>query len=143
MNSEACYPRAAVSAIIVRGTKILLVKRGCEPNLGLWSLPGGSIEPGETTAQALAREVLEETGLAVEVGNVAAVHDLISRDGSGALLFHYLIINLFAEVVSGDLQAASDAADARWVDLDEVAGYHTTAGLVERLRSAGVLPDTS
>lgn len=136
--SKQCLPRAAVSAVIIENDKILLVKRGCEPNMGLWSLPGGSIEPGETLKEALAREVLEETSQVVEVGDVAAAHEVITRDGD-EILFHYVIINLYARVLSGDLKAASDAADARWVNLTDIANYNTTAGLTERLQSIDVL----
>lgn len=138
MKNTTCYPKAAVSAIIIRNNKVLLVNRGCEPNKGLWSLPGGSIEPGETVREALAREVLEETCLNVRVGNIATVHDVISRDGD-SLLFHYVIISFFAEVLSGDLTAASDAADARWFSPEEIRHLQTTPGLVERLESAGVM----
>lgn len=131
------YPRAAVSAIIVSEERILLVRRGCEPNKGLWSLPGGSIEPGETMREALAREVMEETSLTVEVGEVAAVHEVISRENE-ELRYHYVIVNLFARVTAGEPSAGSDAAEVRWVPLDSIAEYPTTEGLVQRLRAAGV-----
>lgn len=126
------FPKAAVSAVLVEDGKILLVKRGCEPNLGLWSLPGGSIELGETAREAVAREVLEETSLTVNVGEVAIVSDVISKDGD-EIDFHYVVISFFAKVVGGDLKAASDAQDARWIDLSDVHKYPTTSGLVDRL----------
>lgn len=131
-------PKPAVSAIIVQNGRILLVKRGVEPNKGLWSLPGGSIEPGETTDEALTREVEEETHLKVEPGDLAAVHEVIKLDGD-KLLFHYVIINKYAQPISGELQPGSDAADARWVSLDELHKYETTAGLIDRLKSMGLV----
>jgi 8-oxo-dGTP diphosphatase len=134
-STNTCYPKPAVSAIIVQDDRVLLVKRGCEPNIGLWSFPGGSIEPGETARQAIEREVLEETSLVIEAGEVAGVHDVISRDGE-ALLFHYVIINFHARVLSGELKASSDAADAGWFTLDEVANLPTTPQLLDRLRAA-------
>lgn len=131
-------PKPAVSAVIIQDGKILLVKRGVEPNKDLWSLPGGSIEPGETIDEALVREVREETHLNVIPGDLAAVHEVIKKDGS-ELKFHYVIINKYAQPLSGELRPGSDAADARWVPLDEVASYQTTAGLVDRLKSMGLI----
>lgn len=132
-----CFPKPAVSAVIVRDGEILLVKRGCEPNMGLWSLPGGSIELGETLQEALAREVLEETSLEVEPGDIAGVYDVIVKDGD-TVTFHYVIISLFAKIIFGEPAAASDAADLGWVKLEDVSNYPTTAGLVERLRAFGL-----
>lgn len=137
MADMQCAPKPAVSALIVEDGSVLLVKRGCEPNKGLWSLPGGSIEPGETMREAAAREVLEETSLVVDVGDVAGVHEVISKDGE-ALLFHYVIIMLQAKVMSGELAPSDDAADARWVPLDQVKDYPTTPGLVDRLSSMNI-----
>ncbi|MCE5198273.1 MAG: NUDIX hydrolase [Armatimonadota bacterium] len=130
-------PKPAVSVIIINNHHILLVRRGHEPSKGLWSLPGGSIELGETMREAAAREVLEETGLVVEVGDIGGVHDAIIRQGN-ELAFHYVIITFHARIVSGELKAGSDAADARWVSLDEIKDYQTTTGLINRLRSAGI-----
>ena len=135
MSVDRCFPRPAVSAVIVEGGKVLLVKRGFEPNRGLWSFPGGSIEPGETAREAIEREVFEETSLRVDVGDVAGVYDVISRDGE-LLLFHYIIVNFHARVVSGEVRAASDAADARWFEFDELASLPTTPHLLDRLRAA-------
>ncbi|MCL5102506.1 MAG: NUDIX hydrolase [Armatimonadetes bacterium] len=135
MNKRQCFPRPAVSAVIVRDCSILLVKRGFEPNEGAWSFPGGRIEPGETAREAIEREVMEETSLRIEVGDVAGVYDVISRDGD-LLLFHYVIINFRARVISGELKPASDAADARWFKFDELASLPTTPNLLDRLRAA-------
>ena len=131
-------PKAAVSAILMDGNRLLLVKRGCEPNKGLWSLPGGSIEPGETAREAVAREVAEETSLQVEAGRVAGVRDVIVRDGD-LLRFHYVIINFLAHVIGGELKAASDAADARWFEPEELRELPTTEGLLDSLTAVGVL----
>jgi ADP-ribose pyrophosphatase YjhB (NUDIX family) len=132
MADMRCDPKPAVSALIVEDGRVLLVKRGCEPNKGLWSLPGGSIEPGETLREAAAREVLEETSLVVEVGDVVGAHEVISKDGE-ALLFHYVIITLRAKVASGELASSDDAADAMWVPLDQLRDYEITKGLTEKL----------
>ena len=138
MTTISPRPTPAASAVIVENGSILLVKRGCEPNKDLWSLPGGCIELGETAREAAAREVLEETSLVVEVGDVADVRDVVVKDADG-IKFHYVIINFHARAVSGDVWAASDAADARWVPLREVESYPTTPGLTDRLASLGLL----
>jgi 8-oxo-dGTP diphosphatase len=116
----------AVGAVITRADgKLLLIKRGNEPGRGLWSLPGGRIEPGESDVAAVAREVQEETGLVVEVGALAG------RVQRG----RYDICDYFATVVSGTLAAATDALDAIW---DNPRARVTTPGLVEALESWGL-----
>lgn len=115
--------------MIIKRRSVLLVQRGREPNKGLWSLPGGSIEWGETAREACAREVLEETGLTVEVKDVATVHDVITDDS------HYVVISFRAEVISGDLRPGSDAADARWVSFADLPKYRTTPGLSDVIAS--------
>jgi len=127
-------PRAAVSACVFRGREVLLVKRGKPPFMGAWSLPGGSIEAGETAEAAIRREIAEETGLDISVGDVVGVNDVIVRDltgdgaedgngyeiGLGALRTHYVIVVFAATVPTGsaDPIAGSDAADARFFKLD-------------------------
>ncbi len=97
---------------------------------GLWSIPGGRVEAGERIVDAIAREVLEETGLVVEVGPLACV---IERIGEG---YHYVIIDHVARVLSGTLRASDDASDARWVTDDELRALPTTEGLLPALAQA-------
>jgi len=125
-------PKAAVSAIIIEDDRLLLIRRAKDPNKGLWSFPGGGIELGETAAEACAREVFEETGLVVDVGSVAGVRDVIGRDGGG-VSYHYVIVNFRAKVVSGELIAGSDAQEARWVSLGDLADQELTPGLIDQL----------
>lgn len=108
-----------------------MVLRGRPPGAGLWSLPGGRVEAGETDAEALARELREETGLAVAVGALVG-----SVEVSGFDVHDY-----FCTVTGGSLRAGDDAADVRWVPLAEVAALPVTAGLVETLRSWKVIPE--
>jgi ADP-ribose pyrophosphatase YjhB (NUDIX family) len=116
--------------------RLLLVQRAREPGRGLWSLPGGRVEPGEDDAAALAREVAEETGLTVRVGALAGTVERPGPGGPGGAV--YAIADYVCEVTGGVLRAGDDAADARWVaDLDSVP---LTPGLLDALRGWGVLP---
>jgi ADP-ribose pyrophosphatase YjhB (NUDIX family) len=124
-----------VGAIITdhRG-RLLLIKRGHEPDAGFWSLPGGRVEPGETDEEAVVREIREETGLAVVCDR------LIGSVGKEGLNGAILDIRDYAVTVSGgELAAGDDAADARWVSPAELASLPVTGGLVEALSAWGVL----
>jgi 8-oxo-dGTP diphosphatase len=113
-------PKIGVGAVIWRGADaVLVVRRGKEPRLGEWSLPGGGVEPGETLRQALSREVAEETGLAIEIGELIDVADAIMRDAAGALAFHYVLADFSAHWRGGEAVAASDILECKWVSPDE------------------------
>ena len=124
-------PVVSVGAVVIEGQRVLLVKRGQEPLRGRWSLPGGVVEAGEELHAAVVREVREETGLTVQVGDVVEVLDRITRDPDGRIEFHYVIIDYVCEVAGGSLACASDADDARWVDRAELAGYDLTTKVAE------------
>jgi 8-oxo-dGTP diphosphatase len=124
-------PVVGVGAIVFdREGRVLLVERGKPPSLGLWSVPGGKLEPHETLAQAVAREVREETGLVVEVGTLACVLERMADD------YHFVILDYFARVTAGTLAAASDARAAQFVDLDQLAALPLTDGLANVLAHA-------
>jgi ADP-ribose pyrophosphatase YjhB (NUDIX family) len=132
------WPRPGASAVVLRGDAVLLVRRAKALGNGLWSLPGGHIEPGETAAAAARREVGEETGLAVEITGLAGVHDAIIRDGAGALLAHYVLAVYCARADDGTPVAASDVAEACFVPIGELDSYRLTPGargLIERARA--------
>jgi len=137
------YPDRGVPAaagVVFRGDEVLMVKRGGPPHQGRWSVPGGSVEEGETVDAAVAREVLEETAVRVSPVKVVLVHDLIERDAKGQVRFHYAIADILCEYVEGDPMPGSDAVNARWIpvrelheyDVSEVALTAITAGLRER-----------
>ncbi|MGN9840919.1 NUDIX hydrolase [Nonomuraea sp. H19] len=115
--------------------RILLIKRGRPPGAGLWSIPGGRLEPGETDADGLRREVLEETGLRVEVGRLAGTVD---RPGPGGVT--YVIRDYLASVSDGVPKAGDDAADVRWCTPDDLVRLPLSEGLLESLTDWGVLP---
>jgi ADP-ribose pyrophosphatase YjhB (NUDIX family) len=109
------HPVLGVGAVVFDGDAVLLVRRGHAPLDGVWTLPGGTVEFGETLREALAREMLEETGLLVDVGPLVEVVDLLSRSHDGAVERHVVVADFLCRVTGGVLGAASDAADARWV----------------------------
>ena len=119
-------PIAAVGAIIRDGERMALIRRAKEPSKDLWTFPGGAIELGETAREAAQREALEETGLEVEVGEVAAVVDWLVRDGDGRVRYHYVIVDFLARPTGGVLRPGSDVSDARWATLAELAGLEMT-----------------
>jgi len=114
--------------------RLLLIRRGHEPGAGLWSLPGGRIEPGETDAQALVREMREETGLEIEPGPLLGAVRRPAADGDVIDIRDYL-----ATITGGTLIPGDDAADARWVSAAELDSLAITEGLVEALTNWGVL----
>jgi 8-oxo-dGTP diphosphatase len=114
--------------------RLLMIKRGHEPGAGLWSIPGGRIEPGETDAEALVREMIEETGLAVEVGPLIG---RVQRPGLNGTVID--IRDYAATVTGGTLRPGDDAADARWVQAAELGSLEITEGLIEALTDWGVL----
>jgi len=119
-------PVVGVGAVIVDAGRVLLVKRAHEPLKGEWSLPGGTVELGETLETAVAREVLEETGLTVQVGPVIEVFDRIEHIPGGAIERHYVIVDYLCRAVGGALVHGSDADDARWVAVGDLAAYRLT-----------------
>jgi len=103
-----------------------LVKRGHEPNKGMWSIPGGLIKLGETAEEAAIREVKEETGLEVSIGPVAGIFNVIIKDVESKIKYHYVIIDYFGEIIGGMLRPGTDVTDARWFWLDEVGNIETS-----------------
>ena len=120
-------PFVGVGAVIVEGDTVLLIRRRYEPLAGQWSLPGGAVEVGETLEECVAREMLEETGLEVEVGPVVEVFDRITRDGDGRVQYHYVLIDYLCWPIGGTLQAGSDVDDAVFVQESKLADYGITA----------------
>lgn len=118
-----CYPEhpiVGVGAVIVEGGRALLVRRASEPLLGEWSVPGGMLGLGETLRDGVRREVLEETGLVVEPGEVLDIFDSIFTDGEGRTQYHYVLIDYLCPPVSGEARAGTDVSEVRWVSADDL-----------------------
>lgn len=128
-------PEASVGAVVVRDGDILLVRRGRGPALGRWSVPGGRVEGGETLADAIVREVAEETGLQVVCGEFIG---FVERIGPG---YHYVILDFWATpLADGPLVSGDDAAEAAWVALNELDEIDLVDGMLEFLVEHGVAP---
>jgi 8-oxo-dGTP diphosphatase len=113
-------PRIAVGALVMKDRKALLVRRGQPPSEGLWAIPGGRVELGETLQEAAEREIKEETGVIIQAQEPIHVFDIIHKDETGHVRFHYVIVDLLARYVSGEPHPADDALEARWIGFDEL-----------------------
>ncbi len=129
-------PKAAASAAVFRGGKVLLIRRGKGALEGLWSLPGGHIEPGERAREAAAREVREETGVEAQIRAFLDLHEVIISGPDGQLRAHYLIAVHAGVWQSGEAVAGGDAAEARFFPLEALADLQLTAGAEGFVRQA-------
>jgi len=132
MTTASERPVVGVGVVLVEDGRILLIQRGREPGRGLWAVPGGKVRHGEPMKEAARREMREETGLEVEVGEVVWVGEFI-EDG------HHLVLIDFSGIrTGGELRPGDDADDARWVAFDEISEYQLTLtmhDLVDTLRA--------
>ena len=131
-------PFLAASAVIYRDGRILLVRRARAPGRDLFSLPGGVVEAGETLAEAVTREVLEETGLTVEPVRLAGHREVIMRDAEGRVERHFVILSFACRWRAGEAAPSDEVAEARWIAPDEIANLKTTSGLAEIIAAAMV-----
>lgn len=115
------HPLPAALAIVIRDGKALLVRRGSEPNRGIWGFPGGLIEVGESPAQAAIRELFEETGITASPGPVIDVFDSITLDPDGGVIYHFLLVAVLCRWEAGDGKAGDDAHDLGWYAADGLA----------------------
>lgn len=131
-------PWAGVVVVLWQGDRFLLTLRAKAPHAGCWGLPGGALNLGETAFAAAVREVQEETGILCAARSSFTTVDIIERDAHGAAAFHFLLAAVVANYVSGAITPRDDAADARWVTLEELASLPNvpmTAELVAQSRA--------
>src|SRR5882762_1147614 len=146
MPSPREYPErpiVGVGGVLIENGKALLIRRGSEPLLGQWSIPGGTLELGETLLQGVAREMLEETGLTVRVLDLIEVFERInpysspdSRDANVRPRFHFVIVDYLCEKISGEATAGGDATDIAYVLEEDLSKYRLTEAAMRVLRRA-------
>ena len=139
MDDPRRYPERpflAVSAAVIREGRVLVVRRARAPAFDLFTLPGGAVETGETLAQAVAREVAEETGLVIEPVALAGYREVISRDAAQRVERHFVILAFAARWQGGELRLNAELAEARWVYPGELAALSTTEGLADIVQAA-------
>ena len=124
----------AVGAIVFKNNRVLLVRRAQPPSQDLWAIPGGRVEIGETLQEAAQREILEETGITIQALEPVYTFDYIERDGSAPPRFHYVIIDLTADYIDGEIRAGDDAAEARWVAAEELDGMKVSSKTLKLLK---------
>ena len=134
-NEYPTHPRVAVGAIVFKGSRVLLVRRLLPPSQDLWAIPGGKVKIGETLQEAAEREIFEETGITIKALEPVFTFDHIEMDGSARAQFHYVIVDLKAEYIGGDLRAGDDAAEVRWVSADELVSLNTSSKTLRLLRT--------
>ncbi|NLK01381.1 MAG: NUDIX hydrolase [Clostridia bacterium] len=127
-------PIVGVGGVVLKGDAILLVKRGQAPSKGFWGVPGGCLELGEGLKEGVAREILEECGIEVEVGDLFDVFENLVYDEKRKVQFHYIILDYYARHVSGELRAGSDADDCKYIPIKEAWDYPVTPGVREILK---------
>lgn len=146
MSSSREYPErpvVGVGGVVIDNGRALLIRRGSEPLRGEWSIPGGTLELGESLQQGVARELLEETGLEVRVLDLIEVFDRIfpgdgshSAEPSRAPRFHFVIVDYLCERISGEPRAGSDVTDVAFAGENELGQYHLTATATRVLKKA-------
>lgn len=134
-------PYIGIGAVVLDADRVLLVRRGSEPQKGLWSIPGGGLELGETLEQGVRREALEETGLDVRIVQSLDTFERILRDDSGRVEYHYVLADFLCEPSGGILRAGDDADQAAWFRREELAGLPTTPLVAEAVERAFALRD--
>lgn len=129
-------PRVGVGAVVVRDDRVLLIKRGKPPSEGMWAIPGGRVELGETLQEAVERELREETGIVVRAGSPVYTFDVILRDAEARVQYHYVIVDMLAEYVGGEARAGDDAIEVGWktaTEIDALPVYSATVDLLRRV----------
>lgn len=132
-------PIVGVGAIVIKDGRVLLVQRAAPPSQGLWAIPGGSLEAGETLQAGAEREILEETGIAIKAGDPVYAFDFLQYDDKNCLRYHFVIVDVEGEYLHGEVMAADDALAARWVSPGELPDLPVSANTLKILRARGFI----
>ena len=136
MTANRQFPRLGVSACVWRGPEVLIIQRARPPLAGIWSLPGGHVEPGEAALDAAHRELLEETGVTARLEHLVGLYDVIGRDTEGQVTLHYAIACYAGLWTGGEAKAASDALSVKWADPARLGGLAFTPKVREAIERA-------
>ena len=132
-------PVVGIGAVVIRDGKVLLIRRGVAPGRGLWAVPGGSLELGETLQQGAEREILEETGITIRAREPIYAFDFFERDPDGRIRFHFVIVDLAADYIRGDVKGADDALEARWLAPGDLDHLPVSKNTLKLLQTAGFI----
>ena len=132
-------PVVGIGAVVIRDGKVLLIRRGVAPGKGLWAVPGGSLALGETLQQGAEREILEETGITIRAREPIYAFDFFERDPDERIRFHFVIVDLAADYIRGDVKGADDALEARWLAPGELDHLPVSKNTLKLLRAAGFI----
>lgn len=132
-------PKVGVGAIVIKDRLVLLVRRGVAPSKGLWAIPGGALELGETLQEGTERETLEETGITVRAKQPVYAFDYLEKDAGGHFRFHYVIVDLSADYIHGEAKAADDALEARWVSPETLKSLPLSQNTLRALKAIGFI----
>lgn len=138
MGDPQQFPRLGASACVWRNGLVLLAQRA-KPPAGIWALPGGHVEPGETIIEAARRELFEETGMTANLDTLVGIYDIIRRDAAGAVVMHYAIACYAGLANEGEPEAASDAMAVQWADPASLGGIPLAPNVREAILRASVL----
>ena len=139
-------PLVGVGALVLRGDRILLIKRAAPPSRGLWSIPGGHVELGESVLETAVRELKEEAGLDGRALGVVNVDEVIKKDDYGRVVYHYVLVTVLVDAPQGEPRPGGDALDAAFFGLEEALHLAdiapSAAGLIRKILD-GLVPLTS
>jgi ADP-ribose pyrophosphatase len=138
-NRYPGHPRLAVGAVVIHNHCVLLVKRGNPPAQGEWAIPGGNVKLGESLQQAAEREILEETGVTIQAGEAIHTFESIHKDPAGKIIFHYVILDVESDYISGDPVPRDDAQDARWISPQDAGSLNINSSTRALLNKIGFL----
>jgi 8-oxo-dGTP diphosphatase len=133
-------PLVGVGAIVIKDGKVLLVERGIPPSKGIWAIPGGLLKLGETLQEGAEREILEETGITIRAGDPVYSFNFLERDEQGPIRFHYVVVDMLGDYISGEAKGDDDALDARWVSPSELNSLNVSKHTLKILQEIQFIP---